>query len=203
MSDITKDALLNARLRHNRSDRQFITDDTTRWGELILPAPDENPDKRDGGMRMIAVTSFLFGYLVLETIKAYERRFPKRLDLVGVITDDPVNSDAKIGMGKRFWKFFDPDHRLDIETATVEAGLSFGVPVYTGEVKNDWFRAHARDWRPDVIFCSGFGQLMGPVLLGLPPMGVYNFHPSDQRDAVGSFVFLDIDPVGIVRSDFV
>ncbi len=186
MSDVSKDSALNMRLRHDQPGRRFVTNDDVRWGELVLPAPGENPDKGDSGMRVVALTSFPFGYLVLETVKAYECRFPGRLNLVGVITDDPVNSDARISLRKRIWNFVDPEHRLEIETATVEAGLSFGVPAYTGEIKNDWFRSRLREWRPDVILCCGFGQILDRPMLDLPSIGVYNFHPSDLAHSRGA-----------------
>lgn len=186
MSDLEKEALMNRRLEHRRPGRRFTTSDDVRWGELITPAPHEKPDRTSAGLRLVVFASFELGYLAVETVKAYERRFPDRLNFVGLVTDDPINPDAKIGVRKRLWKYFDAGRRLDVETATVEAGLSFGVPTYTGEIKTPWFRDLAKAWRPDAIIACGFGQIIDPPVINLPPLGIYNFHPSDLAHGHGA-----------------
>ena len=177
---------LKHRLRHHRPGRQVIPAQAARWGELIIPAADENPDKGRDGLRIVAVTSFWFGYLALETIKAYESRYPGQLNLVAVITDDPVDPGARISLKKRIWHFVPPKYYLDIESRTIEAALAFGIPVYTGEIKCDWFRRQLREWQPDVVICCGFGQLMDKAFLSLPSMGTINIHPSDLAASHGA-----------------
>lgn len=179
MSKLEQDAPLNRRLIHGRAGRNFLVNDDARWGELILPARNENPDKTEIGLRVMLIASTSLGYVALQTVTAYEQRYPDRLNLVGVVTDDPINPDAKIGVKKRVWKFYDFEQRLEVETATVEAALTFGVPVYTGEIKVDWFHEHAALWRPDVILVCVFGQVIDLPIIQLPPYGIYNLHPSD------------------------
>jgi folate-dependent phosphoribosylglycinamide formyltransferase PurN len=186
MAEIEKDARLNRRLIHDRPGRRFVAGDDARWGELVLPAPGENPDKTDAGLRLVVFASFEHGYLAFETAKAYERRYTDKLNLVALVTDDPANADAKIGVRKRIWKLLDEDQRLDVETATVESALTFGVPVYTGEVKVDGFRQRLAAYRPDAIIVCGFGQVIDTFIIELPPCGIYNFHPSDLAHGHGA-----------------
>jgi len=185
MSDISKDAWLNERARHQRNGRTFVSDDQLRWGELILPATGENPDKSGDGLRVVAIASMPIGYPVLQTLKAYERHYPDRLNLVGVLTDDPLNDDARISVRKRIWHLYPLEQRAELEFATVEAGLEFGLPVFTGDMKNDWFRARLRSWAPDAVICCGYGQLIDAPFLAVPPMGVCNLHPADLTTGHG------------------
>ncbi len=179
MSKVAQDARLNRRLIHDRPGRRFFANEDARWGELILPAPDENPDKSDHGLRIMVMASTALGHRAVKTVLEYERRHPERVNLVGLVTDDPVGEDARIGLKKRVWKFLDDKQRLELETAAVEAALSFGVPVYTGEIKVDWFRQRAAQWRPDAILVCVFGQVIDAPIIRLPSCGIYNFHPSD------------------------
>lgn len=186
MSDVSRDAWLNERARHRRKGRSFVSDDELRWGELILPAEGENPGKTDEGLRILAIASMPIGYTVLRTLEAYEQHFPKRLNLVGLLTDDPLNDDARISVRKRIWHLYPPRQRAQVEFATVESGLEFGLPVFTGDVKNDWFRQRLRLWAPDAVICCGFGQLIDRPFLAVPPMGVCNLHPADLRGGHGA-----------------
>ncbi len=179
MSKVEQDARLNRRLIHDRPGRSFLANDDARWGELILPAPDENPAKTDRGLRLVIMASTAIGHRAVKTVVEYERRHPERVNLVGLVTDDSVDADARIGLKKRVWKFLDAEQRLELESATVEAALGFGVPVYTGEIKVDWFRKRAAQWRPDAILVCVFGQVIDAPIIRLPPRGIYNFHPSD------------------------
>lgn len=185
MSNIHRDDVLNARLAHSKPGRTFLAKDTARWGELILPDPSERRVGAEQGLRLVVFTSAHFGFLCLDTIKAFQQSNPSKLSLVGHVTDDPANVDAKIAVKKRLWHFMDPKRRLDVETATIEAALSFGVPVYTGDVKCEWFREILREWAPDAILCMVFGQRLDLALLSAPPLGVYNMHPSDLAAGVG------------------
>ncbi|MEM7225284.1 MAG: formyltransferase family protein [Pseudomonadota bacterium] len=179
MSKIEQDARLNRRLIHDKPGRRFHANDDARWGELILPAPDEGPAKSENGLRILAIASSIHGLRLVKTLVGYEQRHPERISLVGLVTDDPVNADARIGAGKRMWRYLDSEQRLQVETATVEAALCFGVPVYSGEIKVDWFRRQAARWRPDVILVCVFGQVIDRPIIELPSGGIYNFHPSD------------------------
>ncbi len=198
MSDLEQDARLNRRLIHNHPGRRFLANDDARWGELILPAPDETAAKTDQGLRIMMIASMGVGLRAFRTAVAYERRFPERINLVGLATDDAANDDARISLKKRLWHFLNDEQRLQVETHTVETALAFGIPVYTGEVKVDWFRNRLAQWRPDVIMVCGFGQILDESIMQMPPNGIYNFHPSDLVDHRGAGVspFGDLAALG-------
>src|SRR5262249_49494980 len=157
-----------------------------RWGELILPASDEAAPRSSGGLRVVMFASFEFGYMALQSVKAYARRYPERVQLVGLVTDDPVNPTARIALNKRVWKFLDRDETFAIETAVVESALSDGVPAYTGEIKVDGFRDLLTAWRPDAIISCVFGQVIDAWIINRPAYGIYNFHPSDLAHGFGA-----------------
>jgi hypothetical protein len=186
MSDISKDAWLNERTRHQGEGRTFVSDDHLRWGELILPADGENSGKTEDGLRVLVIASMPIGYPVLQTLNAYERHYPDRLNLVGLLTDDPLNHDARISARKRIWHLYPLEQRTQLEFATVESGLESGIQVFTGDVKNDWFRARLRSWAPDAVICCGYGQILDGPFLAVPPMGVCNLHPADLRGGRGA-----------------
>ena len=202
MSKVEQDARLNRRLIHDRPGRQFLANEDARWGELIVPAPDENPAKSDQGLRILMMASTALGHRAVKTVVEYERRHPERVNLVGLVTDDPVDADARIGLKKRVWKFFDDEQRLELETAAVEAALGFGVPVYTGEIKVDWFRRRAAEWRPAAILVCVFGQVIDAPIIRLPPYGIYNFHPSDlaHHHGAGLAPYDDLVERGVVTT---
>ncbi len=151
----------------------------SRWGELILPASSENPDKKEEGLKVVLFGSWQFGYIALETLKEYERRFPGKLNLTALVTDNPLNPDAKISVKKRLWRMVDQPTRVVDEATIIESALSHGIPVYTGEVKTDSFRRLLRKWNPDAILVCVFGQLIDSSIINVPAYGIYNFHPSD------------------------
>jgi folate-dependent phosphoribosylglycinamide formyltransferase PurN len=185
-SDLIREAELNHRLALDHPGRQFVPVAGARWGELILPAPDETTHAPDGGLRVVLFASFEFGYVVLEAVKAYARRFPGRVQLVGLVTDDPVNATARIGLKKRVWHHMDHEEVVAIETAVVEAALREGVPAYTGEIKIDGFRALLDQWRPDAIISCVFGQVIDAWIINRPAYGIYNFHPTDLAHGFGA-----------------
>ncbi len=163
----------------SKAGRKFTSEKDTRWGGLIEPAPTENPDKKDEGLRVVLFGSWDFGYLVLETLKEFENKYPGQLNLVGLVTDDPLNPDAKISLKKRIWHLLDVPHRLIDETIIIGSALKHGVPVYTGEIKVDSFHDILKKWNPDVILVCVFGQIIDSFAINLPRRGIYNFHPSD------------------------
>ncbi len=157
-----------------------------RWGEVILPAPSETPEKKGEGLKIMLMGSWQFGYIVLETLKEYERRFPEKLNLVGFVTDHPTNSDAKISLKKRIWSKLELPLRVIDETTIIESALTSGVPVYTGEVKTDAFYRLMNKWKPDAIIVCVFGQVINQTIIDFPPYGIYNFHPSDLTRQYGA-----------------
>ena len=104
---------------------------------------------------------------------------------MGVVTDDPINTDARIGMKQRFWRYIPQPRHIDLETAMVEGALQFGVPVFTGDTKSEWFHDQLRNWDIDAVLVCGFGQLIDPVVLATAKLGVNNMHPSDLASGIG------------------
>lgn len=186
MTNPYNEKLINYMVVHDKPGRQFVTEDDTRWGGLIQPAPFENPDKTNNGIRVVLFGSWEFGYLVLETLKEYEHKFPDKLNLVGLVTDNPLNPDAKISLKKRVWNFIKLPYRVFDESFIIESGLNHGIPVYTGEVKVESFYRLLRHWNPDAILVCVFGQIISSYTITLPPYGIYNFHPSDLNRHQGA-----------------
>lgn len=183
---LVREAELNHQLALYHPGRRFVPVAGSRWGELILPAPEETTTAHAGTLRVVLFASFEFGYLAVEAVKAYARRFPDRVQIVGLVTDDPMNTEARIGLKKRLWKLLARDEIVAIETAVVEAALTVGVPVHTGEVKIDGFRSLLESWKPDAIVSCVFGQVIDRPIIERPAYGIYNFHPSDLAHGFGA-----------------
>jgi hypothetical protein len=194
MTNQDNEKLVNYLVILDKPGRKFISESDTRWGGLIQPAPSENPGKTKDGLRVVLFGSWEYGYLVLETLKEYERRFPGKLNLVGLVTDNPLNPDAKISFKKRVWNFIDLPFRVLDETFIIDSGLSHGIPVYTGEIKIESFYRLIQRWKPDAILVCVFGQVIDSHTINLPPYGIYNFHPSDltQHQGAGPAPYEDI-----------
>lgn len=186
MKELLNEQPLNKILLADDDKRKIIPVEGSRWGELIIPAKHENPEKSNRGLRVLAVTSYDYGYLLFETLKECERRYPDRLNIVGMVTDDPANPEAKISMKRRIWRLYDNKERLEEEKVMVESALNFGVPCYTGEVKIDFFNKLLAEWDPDVIIVYVFGQFFNEKIINYPPMGIYNFHPADLANHYGA-----------------
>ncbi len=149
------------------------------WGQLIFPSEKETYNKTNQGLRVVVFGSYLLGYLLMETLHEFERRNPERLNIVGLVTDDPASPSAKISVKRRIWRKYNEDETIHLETAMIESGLKSGVPVYTGAVKTDYFRELLEKWNPDVILVCVFGQLIDAPIINYPKQGIYNFHPAD------------------------
>jgi hypothetical protein len=184
--ELIREAELNHRLLLDHLGRQFLPVAGARWGELIMPAPGEVAKTPAAGLRVVLFASFEFGYAVLEAVKAYARAFPGRVQLAGLVTDDPINPTARIGLKKRVWHHMDHDEVVAIETAIVESALREGVPAYTGEIKIDGFRALLDSWQPDAIISCVFGQVIDGWIINRPAYGIYNFHPTDLAHGFGA-----------------
>src|SRR5215475_9732585 len=184
--ELIQEAVLNHRLVLDHPGRRFMPVAGSRWGELILPAPDEGAGASGTGLRVVLFASFEFGYMALEAVKAYARRFPGRLQLAGLVTDDPLNPTAHIGLKKRVWKYVGRDETIMIETAIVASALAAGMPAFTGEIKTEGFRRLLDAWRPDVILSCVFGQVIDRWIIERPAYGIYNFHPTDLAHGIGA-----------------
>jgi len=186
LHEMTDEEHLLGRIIQSNPGREIRVPVGPRWGKLILPAADEGKDRQPGGLRVLVIGSWTLGYLSLETIKDMERKHPDELSLVGLVTDDPLDKEARISAGKRFWRYYDENRREEFELGLLEAALTFGAPCYTGEVKNDYFRAILARLDPDAIIVSAFGQAIDRAIIEYPPFGIYNVHPSDLRHGFGA-----------------
>jgi len=79
MTDNNNEKTINEVLLADDAKRKIIPVEDSRWGELIIPAKNENPHKTGKGFRVLAITSFLLGYLLFETLKECEKRYPGRI----------------------------------------------------------------------------------------------------------------------------
>jgi len=172
--------IVDQNLLHDDKGRKIISDvGDSGWGQLIFPSEKERRAKTGEGMRMVVFGSYYLGYLLLETLKKFEKQNPSRLHIVGLVTDDPASPTAKISVKRRIWRLYDQQETISIETATIESGLKAGIPVYTGAVKTEYFRKLIKEWNPDVILVCVFGQIIDEPVINFPAYGIYNFHPAD------------------------
>ena len=64
--------------------------------------------------------------------------------------------------------------------------LSFGIPYYTGAVKTTYAHKLIHHWNPDAIDVFVFGQIIDEPIIKLPKYGIYNFHPADLANHLGT-----------------
>lgn len=186
MADPAKDHWLNRYLKGLKLADHVYSDERIRWGEFIEPSVDPRPRPGEQTLRLAVIASLPIGFLALKTVLAYAACFPRDLHVVCLLTDDPANADARISVRKRIWHHFPEDERRSIEAETAKLALSAGIPVYTGDIKDDWFRSTLADLRPDAVMCCGFGQLIDAPFLRIAELGVYNFHPADLANGFGA-----------------
>ena len=179
MSEIENEKIVDYLVVINKLGRKFTAENDTLWGGLIEPNPSENIGKTSAGLKVALFASWDYGYLVLETLKEFENKYPNQLNLVGLVTDNSLNTDAKISLKKRVWSLLDKPSRVIDETLIIESGLSHGIPVYIGDIKANSFHDILKKWNPDAILVCVFGQLIDSYTLNFPSYGIYNFHPSD------------------------
>ena len=170
--------LLSAIKAKNR-DREIRIPEDLRWGEFILPAKSETKNKRKDGIKILAICSWTLGFLAFETLKMIERKHSGKINIVGLVTDDPTDDNARISKKKRFWRYYDEHQQEEFERGIIESALTFGVPCYTGDVKSAFFRTLLIKLNPDLIIVSAFGQLIDKPIIDYPRLGIYNVHPAD------------------------
>jgi folate-dependent phosphoribosylglycinamide formyltransferase PurN len=127
----------------------------------------------------LVFASFLLGYLLLETLKELEKRNPGKINIVGLVTDDPANLKARISAEKRIWRLFNMRKKVELEKVMIESALASGIPCFTGEVKTESFRKLLAMWNPQAILVCVFGQILDRPIIDYPAFGIYNFHPAD------------------------
>ena len=184
ISDLDKDLL--ERLTGENPDRQVTRVEGSRWGRLILPAPEEVNRRPDEGLRVLCIGSWTLGLLAFETLLSLEKDSSEGVKLVGLLTDDPLDVDSKISLKKRFWRYYEEAEREEYEWGLLHRALSMGIPCYTGEVKIQAFREILGEWAPEAIVVAAFGQVIDETIIDFPAYGIYNVHPSDLLHCHGA-----------------
>jgi hypothetical protein len=166
--------------------RRIIRVEGSRWGRLFLPAPEEAAERPCRGLRVLCMGSWALGFLAFEALLAVEGQEPAVASLVGLVTDDPLDTDARISVKRRFWRYYGEAEREEYEWGILHRALSQGVPCYTGEVKTDAFREILARWDPEVILAAAFGQVIDELIIAFHHLGIYNVHPSDLLHGHGA-----------------
>lgn len=169
----------------NRDKKDIMVFDKPDWGEYIKPNT-ANINESDA-LRVVLFGSTLGGMWVLEALKKLKNEYREyNLDLVGLVTDDARDDRARISLKKRIWHYFSPITRIKMVNAIIEMGLDSGMEVFTGNVKTTFFETLLHKWKPDVILMACFGQIVPISVFKYPRLGMYNFHPSDLKNNIGS-----------------
>jgi hypothetical protein len=184
ISEKEKDLL--KRITVENPGRQINQAPNSKWGRLFLPAPEESVRRPNRGLRVLCIGSWTLGLLTFETLLSLETLQPDEVNIVGLVTDDPLDIDAKISMKKRFWRYYEESEREEYEWGILHRALSMGIPCYTGDVKSDAFRDILNKWNPEVIIVAAFGQVIDKVINEFPRYGIYNVHPSDLLHSYGA-----------------
>lgn len=177
---------LLARLLSNNPERTIQTVSECAWGHYYTPAPNENPDKTDEGLRVLIFGSWTLGMLAFETVQELENLHPEKVNIVGLVTDDPLDPAARISKLKRFWRYYQPQRQEMYLLDLAEEALKHGTPCCTSEIKSDSFRKCLEQWNPDAIIVSAFGQRIDKPIIEFPEYGIYNVHPADLLHGFGA-----------------
>jgi folate-dependent phosphoribosylglycinamide formyltransferase PurN len=169
---------------NNSNSYDIIKTSASGWGALYSPHKPKNNKKE--GLRTVLFVSCDCGNLMLRDLAHFETLFPEKLNIVGVVTDDPLDSAAKISIKKRIWSQFPKDEHANIFQRIINSTVSLGVQCYSGAVKTDYFREIYSKWNPEALLMFCFGQKLDEPIFEYPLMGAYNFHPSDLPKKIGA-----------------
>ncbi|MDP3461340.1 MAG: formyltransferase family protein [Bacteroidales bacterium] len=161
-----------------------IKNNQSAWGTLYTPLKPKTDQKK--GLRTVLFVSCDCGNLMLGNLAHFESLYPGKLNIVGIVTDDPIDPAARISIKKRVWSQFSFHERSTIFQRLINSAMEIGVSCYSGAVKTDYFRNIYREWNPEALFMFCFGQKIDSVLYDFPSMGAYNFHPSDLPGKIGA-----------------
>jgi hypothetical protein len=180
-----------------------MMDNDTVWGGYYLPG--KTSQNSAGRLKIVLFGSAIGGQLILESLIRFQMKKPRLINIVGMVTDDPVDPRAKISLKKRIWSNYTPAESELLRDRIITTSLEAGIPCYTGKVKTGFFRKIYREWAPDVLIMNCFGQKLDDVLYNSPPDGAYNFHPSNLtcNIGVGAQPFHDIMRNGLDTSPIV
>lgn len=96
MHDFEKDLI--KKLNSENTQRRIEKVPGSRWGRLILPAPDEIAVRPSQGMKILCIGSWTLGLLTLEALLSMEKEGPEKIRVIGLITDDIVGQSPEINV---------------------------------------------------------------------------------------------------------
>ncbi len=85
MIDLKNEKSINEALLADDAKRKIIPVEDSRWGELIIPAKNENQDKTGKGFRVLAINSFLLD-LFLTTLQTHTQKFQSKEEFGDCLT---------------------------------------------------------------------------------------------------------------------
>ena len=158
---LIREAELNHRVRLDRDGRQFLPVADSRWGELILPAPDESPAD---GRRRIAGRALRQLRVRIPGDRSHEglcppisRTRPARR-LGDRRSDEPrgAHQPEEAGMAThRSARRSSPSRRRSSNRRSLPA-----APSSPGRSRPTAFATLLDDWQPDAIVSCVFGQII-------------------------------------------
>jgi len=163
---------------------QKTTNEQSEWGALYLPAEIKKTPLK--ALRVAVFASTNAGELLLNSLTRYEQKYPEKLAIIGVATDDPLDLKTRISIQKRIWHHYSPQEMQIMVNDMIEISVNHHIPCYTGNVKTDYFRKIFLDWNVDAVIMCCFGQKIDAFIYNFPKLGMYNFHPSDLAARIGA-----------------
>jgi methionyl-tRNA formyltransferase len=161
-----------------------IINEASLWGEYYKPVSQKM--NSGNGLRVVLFASCNCGNIVLNNLWLFEQKYPRLLNIIGVVTDDPVDPDARISLKKRIWSQYSLVERGELKDKIIDTCMKIGIPCYTGAVKTNYFRDIYQSWNPGALIMFCFGQKLDSFLFDFPAMGSYNLHPSDLPKHIGA-----------------
>lgn len=162
----------------------IINNNESLWGSMYVPL---NPKPiKNQGLRTVLFVSCECGALMLRDLIAFETKYPDLLNIVGVVTDDPIDPKARISLKKRIWSQFSVEKRAELFQNLINTSINDGISCYSGAVKTDYFRKIFQEWNPEALLMFCYGQKIDAAIYEFPFMGAYNFHPSDLPKKIGA-----------------
>ena len=165
-----------------------VFEPSMEWGKLYLPQATWPGPSGTDALRILVFACAHPGEDALQALVRYGKEKKLPFNVVGYVTDDPTDPNARISLEKRLWQLYSPEERRELFRSTVTSALENGIPVYSGSVKSDFFRHWIKDLNPEVAVLNGLGQKLDAYVIRTPKYGIYNFHPSDLSQGVGKGV---------------
>lgn len=160
-------------------------DKAMQWGALYRPNNSVQSTPHVV-LNIMLIGSAFPGYLMLRDLLKAVMVQPEKLRIVGLVTDDPSDPNAKISLRKRMWKEYTADERKELWLMGRDLALENGIPVYSGAVKQPVFRQILHAWNPNLILVNGLGQKLDAPIIDFPRYGAFNFHPSELSKQIGA-----------------